>query len=616
MATKIKPVEGSGGPEGKFYYASGRNIPLAVSTRFMAVKSAQAGAEAVAATRGVIDRLSIPVEVLRLPEHDIAVIALPQGARGSAAPSSVRSMIESDATVTSGAIVYEGEGGQSAIVAVGQIVVKFQPTAGKDARQRLLDKYRLEVKKTDYPEPRAMLVATKAETDAVETANALEEDELVEFAEPNFVNVSLRPGYGSSTGAALAELREAVETGPPAYRESRSSEAIPLLSATDPSFASQWNLRKIKAPEAWDISTGSATIAIAIIDKGCDISHEDIAYKLPGYDAFASDNDPTPNGNDAHGTACAGVAAMRMNNGRGGVGVAPGCRVVPIWIAQGVGGGFWSTDSAKVADGIRRAVDAPPSADVLSNSYRVGASTVVDNAFRHAQTNGRGGKGTVIAAAAGNSNAPPVLYPARLSQSIPGFLAVSASNEWDQRKSTTSLDGENWWGSSFRPEVDVAAPGVHIFASDISGGAGYGSGNYIPNLNGTSSATPHVASLAGLILSVDPDLRSWEVEDIIKLTADDLGAAGRDNEFGFGGINCRRALEAASRVWVDFGIALEFLGAWRECFIRARTRIYNPGINSVRMDALTFMSYNATGTAEIDRFEMVVIAIAMGSRAA
>ena len=266
--------------------------------------------------------------------------------------------------------------------------------------------------------------------------------------------------------------------------------------------------------------TYSTPITIAVIDEGCDIAHEDIAYKLPGYDATDGDDNQQPKPADGHGTSCAGVAAARANNGKGGCGVAPNCKVLPVRIAYGAGGG-WVTTDARIADGVRKAVDR--GADVLSNSWGGGApSTFITNAFKYAQTNGRGGRGCPTAIATANSDLPVVAYPANLSPTIPGLMAVGASNEWDQRKSKTSLDGENWWGSNYGPEVDVVAPGVHIYTTDITGAAGYGAANYIPNFNGTSSATPHVAGLMGLILSVDPDLRSWEVEEIIKMTADNL----------------------------------------------------------------------------------------------
>ena len=291
---------------------------------------------------------------------------------------------------------------------------------------------------------------------------------------------------------------------------------MPNAPPSDPGFGSQWGLAKIRAPEAWEITAGSSGISVAIIDEGCDMVHEDVAYD--------GDSDPSPAfPQDAHGTACAGVAAARAGNGKGGAGVAPGCRIVPIRIAQGIPGSpYWSTDSGKVASGIRKAVDL--GADVLSNSYRVGPSNAVLSALRYAQTNGRGGKGSLIAAAAGNGDVRGLIYPARLSSAIPGFLAVGASNEWDQRKSKTSLDGESWWGSNWGPELDCVAPGVHVYTTDITGTAGYGSGNYVPNFNGTSSATPHAAGVAALVISVDPELRSWEVEEIIKLSAKGAGS--------------------------------------------------------------------------------------------
>lgn len=587
----------------RYYYADGKKVPLNLSARFVAVRVAgdENARSAAASAAERMSTLSSPAQVMTVPEYDLVVIALPGAQAGAASGAEAARALMPGAT---GPNVYEMPDDASpaaAVVPVGEVLVKFKPDASEDARRRLLGKLKLQVKQHDYPEPGSDLVTTDGDDDAIDAANALQESGLVEFAQPNFVHLSPRPAAGTAHGNGHAAAIEAAEFGEPADVD-RGADAAPTLAATDPAFASQWNLKKIKAPEAWDITTGSSSIAIAILDEGCDMTHEDITYKLPGYDAFAADNNPQPNGNDAHGTACAGVAAARMNNGKGGAGVAPGCKVMPIRIAQGIGGGFWSTTDAKVADGIRKAVDAPRSADVLSNSYGVGASTVVTNAFKYAQTNGRGGKGCPIAAAAGNSDAPPVLYPAKLASSIRGMMAVSATNEWDQRKSKTSLDGETWWGSSYGPEVDIAAPGVHIHSPDIMGGAGYGAGNYIPNFNGTSSATPHVAGLMGLILSVDPDLRSWEVEDIIKLTADDLGPAGRDQQFGFGRINCRRALEAASRLWYSISITPQFLGAGKECFMRINVRFYNPGINTVRLDGFTLTSHNPTWTAEVDRF--------------
>ena len=118
---------------------------------------------------------------------------------------------------------------------------------------------------------------------------------------------------------------------------------------------------------------GAPGISVAIIDEGCDLAHEDLVYKTPGYDAYDGDNNPSPLPADGHGTSCAGVAGAKANNAKGGAGVAPKCKILPVRIAKGIGGGFWDTTSAKVADGIRKAVDR--GADVLSNSYGVGPSS-------------------------------------------------------------------------------------------------------------------------------------------------------------------------------------------------------------------------------------------------
>jgi hypothetical protein len=574
----------------------------------------------VTAVADALSAVTTPGNVMDLPEYQLTVIHVPDAGNGRAAATTpaeaVRAYVEASPELTAGPPVYEATDAapKGGLIPIGEVVVKFKPTVSEEARRRLLSQNNLEVRRTDYPEPGAILAATKNGRDVVAIANALHESDQVEFAQPNFVHLMPRlAGETNGGGVAVAGTPGAVGEDPMApIVETRMGGDLtlprtpfpavgPSAPPTDPSFSSQWGLVKIKAPEAFDITMGNSSISVAIIDEGCDLAHEDIEYKTPGYDAYDGDDAPQPNGSDAHGTSCAGIAASKANNGLGGSGVAPLCKVLPIRIAQGVGGGFWDTTDAKVADGIRKAVDR--GADVLSNSYQVGQSTVVTSAFQYAQTNGRGGKGSPIAAATGNGDSFGVIYPARLSPTIPGFLAVGASNEWDQRKSSTSLDGETWWGSNYGPEVDVVAPGVHIFATDITGGAGYSGGNYVPNFNGTSSATPHVAGLMALILSVDPDLRSWEVEDIVKLTADDLGPAGRDDEFGFGRINCRRALEAASRLWYQISVTPEFIGTGRECFMRVNVRMYNSGINTVRLDELTLTSHSPDWSTEIDRCE-------------
>jgi subtilisin family serine protease len=149
----------------------------------------------------------------------------------------------------------------------------------------------------------------------------------------------------------------------------------------------------------------------------------------------------------------------------------------------------------------------------------------------------------VIVIAAGNQFGP-VSFPGAL----PNVLTVSASNEYDEAKTPTSRDGENWWGTNHGPEIGVAAPGVHNLTTDISGAAGYLGGDYDPKFNGTSSATPIVAGACGLLLSANANLRESEVRTIIGGTADKVGpymyVEGRNDFFGNGRLNLLSAIEA------------------------------------------------------------------------
>jgi subtilisin family serine protease len=131
---------------------------------------------------------------------------------------------------------------------------------------------------------------------------------------------------------------------------------------------------------------------------------------------------------------------------------------------------------------------------------------------------------------------------------LPFVLTVGASNQWDKRKTRTSQDGEYWWGSNHGKGLDVMAPGVKIPTTDIRGQRGYGTSLFTPTFNGTSSAAPHAAAVAALIVSVRPDLKEDVIRGIITDTADSLsGSKAWNPETGHGRLNAYRALWTARR---------------------------------------------------------------------
>lgn len=319
--------------------------------------------------------------------------------------------------------------------------------------------------------------------------------------------------------------------------------------AAEPLAPGQYAVDITKAQQAWRLQAGDRAIKVAILDEGVDTRHADLAGAVVGaYDAIDNDCDQQPNAWDAHGTACAGLAVAVPRDRGGAQGIAGGCSLLTARIAYSpVAGGWWTTRSSWIA----RAVDWAwmSGADVLSNSWGSSPSSAIINAFRRARTKGRGGKGCVIAVAAGNANRLHD-FPANLDD----VLTVAASNEFDEPKTPDSRDGETWWGSSFGPKIDLAAPGVHNRTTDIPGEGGYNSaakpdGDYVTDFNGTSSATPIVAGAAALVLSANPDLSESEVRAILRATADKVGPLpyidGRNDRMGHGRLNVLGAVQSA-----------------------------------------------------------------------
>jgi thermitase len=270
-----------------------------------------------------------------------------------------------------------------------------------------------------------------------------------------------------------------------------------LGSPDDPGFGNQWGMVKIQAPQAWDVTTGSPTINIAILDTGVDLDHPDLANKIIK-DINFSDS-PTVDDVYGHGTHVAGIAAASTNNGIGVAGLGYTVTIMNVKVLDDTGYGAYSW----IASGIIWAVDN--GAKIINMSLGGSfASSTLEAAINYAWS-----KGVVVVAAAGNNGNSAPFYPAYYTNCI----AVAG---------TDSLDRLASW-SNYGDWVDVAAPGVSIYSTLINNGYGYKSG--------TSMASPHVAGLAALVFTTVSDTNgdgklNDEVRSRIEATCDNIGISG------------------------------------------------------------------------------------------
>lgn len=342
----------------------------------------------------------------------------------------------------------------------------------------------------------------------------------------------------------------------------------------------QWNMRQIAAEAGWDLTKGNQNIIVCVLDQGCDLDHPDLqACFTNGYnlDTTSSLRPGEADPAEPHGTACAGIIAAHMDNRDhtgsliGVAGLAPACRIMPV--------AFPFDTPAYIAEGIRYAADN--GARVISLSYSADYyaadpedKAAIDKAIAYACTPdpARNRPGVVLCVCTHDDDREGVRYPAN----DPLVLACGASDQDDYRKNPKSRDRE-CWGSNWGEGLSVVAPGVLIPTTDNIGPAegnnanrggalpkwcvdyetcGDKDGKYFFLFNGTSAATPHVAALAALILSVNPALTNFEVRDIIEQTADKVHDAERgglyrydsrgwNDRVGFGRINVVKALQRA-----------------------------------------------------------------------
>lgn len=280
------------------------------------------------------------------------------------------------------------------------------------------------------------------------------------------------------------------------------------LTPNDPLFSSgQLGLKAIGAEAAWDLSVGSGSVLIAVLDTGINASHEDLAGRVVSGYNFISDNANTQD-DHGHGTMVAGVLGALSDNGRGIAGVTWENPILPVKVMGADGSGSHSA----IAQGIVYAADQGASVINLSLGGNSSSSTL-KSAVDYAAN-----RGVVMVAAAGNSNSS-VMYPAAYEN----VIAVAALDQHNEKASY----------SNYGAEISVTAPGTVASTS--------ASGRYA-NGSGTSFAAPFVAGLAGLILSESPGLSPQQVQQIMEEQADDLGTPGWDPYHGWGRINLYQSL--------------------------------------------------------------------------
>ena len=340
------------------------------------------------------------------------------------------------------------------------------------------------------------------------------------------------------------------------------------LTPDDELYDRQWHYEQINLPEAWETTTGSSDIIVAVIDTGILSEHPDIPTErlVPGYDFVSSvfraqdgdgpDPDPEDPGDDPlnqsssfHGTHVAGTIGARTNNRDGVAGVNWDVRIMPVRVLGALGG-----TSSEVSQGIRFAAGltnesgtVPDERARVINMSLGGAGT---SPIEQAAVTDARNAGTIVIAAAGNDSSSDEYSPAGLD----GVISVSAS----------TVVGTKASYSNYGDKVDVAAPGGEFWDSDgddnldaILSTLGNDGGDFIYKYyQGTSMASPHMAGVVALMLAVNPELSPDDIDMLLAGTHPDtsrpitidLGLPGRDDFFGYGLIDAAAAVIAASEV--------------------------------------------------------------------
>lgn len=352
---------------------------------------------------------------------------------------------------------------------------------------------------------------------------------------------------------------------------------------TDTFFNNSWYLKKIKAPEAWDIIRESPDIVIAIIDSGVQINHPDLRDNIwvnkneiigdnidndsngyiddvNGWDFIEHIPDPSPKFDEGfsedgvtHGTIVAGIAAASGNNAAGISGVTWRAKILPLRVLNGRGEG----DTGKVVEAIDYAIKN--GADIINFSFvGFGFSSELNMAIKRAYD-----AGIIVVAAAGNEGSGGIGHSLDEQKMYPVCHDGSSQNWVIGVAATDPLDQKSNFSSYGYDCIDISAPGVSMFSTTVyspqnSTADFYFDKYYDGYWSGTSMAAPIVSGVLALMKQVNPNLSRDELVKILLDTSDNINKLNPDyfGKMGVGRVNAYRAVLAAKESFVDFDVKI------------------------------------------------------------
>lgn len=329
------------------------------------------------------------------------------------------------------------------------------------------------------------------------------------------------------------------------------AERVPYERTTlvpDDTYANddiQWFLSTVQAYDAWDLSTGSSDVVIAVVDDAVKLDHEDLADNIwenideipgdgidnddngyvddiVGWDGANDDNNPNPPSNASnfyfsHGTHCAGTAGAVTDNGRGVAAISYNVKIMAC-----KGANDTNASLSGIWEAFIYAMNNFP--QVISCSWGGGGASqtfqnIIDEAYD---------RDIVVIAAAGNDNSSSIFYPAGYDH----VISVASTREGDFKSGFSNYG--SW--------IDIASPGSQIASSVATDNSSY------QYYDGTSMACPNVASLVGLMLSYNPGLTPDDVEACLYAGADNINAQNPSfvGQLGAGRINALNSLQCVS----------------------------------------------------------------------